>query len=84
MVCGDVDLLFLMFRPAHWLDLPLFDTHSDIPAFFPEGDTRFYRVTQDLVSPSGLEQGDTTLAIFALSQCFWANEMSVIDHATLL
>ena len=36
--------------------------------FSLEGDTRFYRATQDLVSPFGLEQCNTMLSIFALSQ----------------
>ncbi len=56
-----------MFRPEHWPGLPLFACHSDFPTFFPERDTRFQRATQGLVSPSGLEEGDTTLSIFALS-----------------
>ena len=31
---GNVDPPFYMFRPAHWPGLPLFDGHSDFPAFF--------------------------------------------------
>ncbi len=47
--CGDVDPLFLCL-----------DQHTDqvchgsiAIAFFPEGDTRFYRATQDPMLPSG-------------------------------
>ncbi len=53
-----LDSPFVMFRPAHWPGLPFFDCYSDFPTFFPEGDTRFYRATQDFVSNSGLEEGN--------------------------
>ena len=55
--------------------------YSDFPAFFQrvtQGSEVDYRGTQNLVSPSGLLQGDTTLSILAVRQ--WIASISSHDH----